>query len=407
MSRAEIEAEIRRLAAEPEFTDNPSFYLYDLDVVDRQLGGLEVAMPPGVELYYAMKANPHPRMLAHMRQRPYVRGVEIASQGEMRLAARVFDPAEIIFTGPAKTVAQLEEAVATGVRQVHVESVVEAIRLSRIAARRGAIIDVLIRVNVAFRIAGAHNRAAGNSTKFGIDEESLAPAVTQIRQLPGLRVIGLHLFAGSGILHHEFLLEYLAHALDLARAVDPDRRWLEIVDFGGGFGIDYEGRGRTLDVAALGEGMGRVIESIGLQGTRIIFELGRYLVGEAGFYVTEIVDIKESRGKKHVITAGGTNHQRRPMQFKTNHPTFVLSMGRLPMFDAQPRVANEIVDVGGPLCTGNDVLATDLRLERAEIGDLLVVECSGAYGASVGMVNFLSHPPAPEHFFTSHPKRSS
>jgi 2-[(L-alanin-3-ylcarbamoyl)methyl]-2-hydroxybutanedioate decarboxylase len=399
-----VRAAILEIARRPGFRENPCFYVHDLAVVDDRLRRLEVALP-FAELFYAMKANPSAELLRHLRGARFVRGVEVASAGELdRALAAGFAAHEVIFTGPGKTAAELEHAVASGIARVHVESLVEAHRLNRVVlAAQAPPMEVLLRVNAVHELAGALNRAAGRSTKFGVDEAEVAAALTALDGLTGLRVRGLHVFAGSGVLDHRALLDFLRHALGLVRRLRDAGRELPVVDFGGGFGIDYRGVGEALDLAGLGAGLRGLVEELQLHDTRLLFELGRYVVGESGYYVAEIVDIKRSHGKLHIIAAGGINHQRRPMQYKVNHPTFIVPMERPPLFPGQPAVRDAIVDVDGPLCTAADVLATDLLVERAELGDLVVVGCSGAYGQSVAMVGFLSHPPAPEYFLGDGP----
>lgn len=399
LMRTEVLHLVRKLANEPSFAANPNLYVYDLPIIDRQVSRLASGLPD-IGLYYAMKANPHQRILERMRTHPYVLGIEIASEGELDRALAVFHPDEVIFTGPGKTEHVLARAVSAGIRQLHVESVVEAVRVDRLVASLArSPLDILVRVNVAAQVDGLFNHATGKPSKFGIDESALPEALARIAALPGLRLLGLHLHAGSGYLEPGPFLAHFRHALVLTRDLRAAGFDIRVLDFGGGFGIDYEGSGRSLDVAAVGDGIAVATREAELADLRLIFELGRYLVGEAGYYVTEIVDIKSSQGRMQIITAGGTNHQRRPMAYKTNHPTRIIPMERADVFAGQPRVSRQRADIGGPLCTAADVLATDIYVEEARIGDLVAIGMSGAYGLSVGMVNFLNHPLAPEHFF--------
>lgn len=397
--RREVRAEIDRIAGGADFAANPCFYIHDLAAIRARLREMEAHLPSTLQVYYAMKANPHPRVLSELRRHPYVRGVEIASGGELARALEVYRADQILFTGPGKTNDELARALRAGIRQIHVESRAEAVRIDRLVAELGRNpADILIRVNIQHHVEGAAVTLAGGSSRFGIDEEALPEAALAIRALPGVRLRGLHLFAASGVLDHEVWLSYLRHCLELATRLAVGGAPLEVLDFGGGFGIDYAGSGLALDLAELARGASALVAEYGLTGTELVLELGKYLVGEAGWYVTEIVDIKVSRGVKQVVCAGGINHQRRPMMHGINHPTFVLPREAPPLYAGQPRVRDERVEVGGPLCSPRDVLARDLHLERADIGDLLVVGHSGAYGLSVALVDFLGHPTAPEYF---------
>lgn len=394
-----VESAIRDIAESSEFRQHPCFYAYDLAKVDAQLQSLAQCLPPFCALYYAMKANPHQRLLESLRGYSIVAGIEIASAGEMEAAAAQFSPEQIIFTGPGKTDYELDRAVRVGIGQIHVESVLEATRLSRIATRLGvAPVAVLVRVNADYTLAGAHNRASGASSKFGIDEEVIEEHTRRIMALPSLRVRGFHMFGGSGVLDASCFVDYLQHVFAFVARMQRAGLPVDVIDIGGGFGIDYSGAGQELDVRVVGNAISDLRRSCGAAVERFVLELGRYVVGEAGHYVTEILDIKQSRGKKHLITAGGINHQRRPMAYQLNHPVTIIPRGRDEFGGDAPSVREERVDIGGPLCTQVDYLARDYFIPRAEVGDLVVIHCSGAYGLCFGHVNFLGHPLPAEHF---------
>ncbi len=396
MIKTHVKEMIQHITQAEKFAQNPSFYLYDGEAIAGQIEKLQRVMPKNVDLYYAMKANPHPAVLNFLTNLPYVKGVEIASTGELETALSSYRPKHIIFTGPGKTLAQLQESIDAGIKQIHIESYLEAVRIETLATESP--VDVLMRVNAARSLEGANNQATGGPSKFGVDEEVMFEVAGKIQQLNNINLQGLHFFSGSGVLDSQHLLAHFKYVFELSRRFEAEFGSIDIIDLGGGFGIDYSGNGKELDIEHLGRGLNALVERYGFSDKKLILELGRYLVGDSGFYVCEIVDIKVSQSKKHIITSGGMNHQHRPRSKGINHQTFVLPRNLPRLYIEQLSVHNEVVDICGPLCTKDDVLAKKIQIESAEVGDLVVIAQSGAYGKSAAPCNFLSHPQPPEYF---------
>lgn len=379
------------------------YYLYDLDRVRRQIQMLKTHLPEQCLVYYAVKANPHPAILEELRRHDYIRGVEIASQGELRACEEYFVPQEIIFTGPAKTLSELRLAVKRGIRQIHIESLQEIERLVH-----GAMDpadppqDILVRLNVNYSFTGMASplaaQMAGQPSKFGIDEDAFPAVAETLREHARLNLKGVHVFGGSGILNADDFLAFVQYCFTLIDSCDEIVAGLDRIDLGGGFGIDYRLAHGELDLARIGAGLRNLIQKHGFQDRELILELGRYLVGECGYYLAPIVDIKESRGKKFILTAGGFNHFRRFHDHGINHPTLVLPGPQSPYLSQATTVSHEQVDIGGPLCTPRDFIARDLYVEKARIGDFVLIGMAGAYGLTSSPVNFLSHP-LPEQLF--------
>ena len=222
----------------------------------------------------------------------------------------------------------------------------------------------------------------------------MSEVIEQIACDPHLELRGIHLFTGTQILDQDVLIRQyrkgIEIALDVARKLGHP---LQVVDFGGGLGIPYFAGEEELNLNLLRREldtlMGEVREEPLFFGTRFVLEPGRYLVGEAGIYVTRIVDVKVSRGKKFLILDGGMNHHLAAsgnlgQVIKKNFPIAILNkLGREP---------SERVDVVGPLCTPLDVLARGADLPIAEVGDLIGIFQSGAYARSASPLGFLSHP---------------
>ncbi|MDQ6959066.1 MAG: alanine racemase [Mariprofundaceae bacterium] len=385
-----IEAEIRSRAGNG---GTLNCYIYDVSAMHKKIEQLKRIMPQGVEIFYAMKANPHPAFLATAYEAS-AEGIEIASLGEAERAIGAgFAASQLIYTGPGKSPEELRWSVKHGIRTIHIESLTEAYRLEHICAELDNTQDILLRINTNFAIHEAQTTFSGGSKKFGIDEEKLDAALPQMLALPHLNFRGLHVYAASGVLNVDDLIKNCELVFGMAQKIEaqyPDVA-CDIIDFGGGFGVDYLETGSDFDPVAYAEGLEALINNYGFADRTFFLELGRYLTADSGWFCTEILDIKESRGKKQVICAGGINHFRRPAALAINHPLSIIHMDRPKLFDGQESVRDESVYFGGPLCTGADKLANDVYVEQADIGDIAVFGYAGAYGLSMSNIEFLSH----------------
>ena len=372
-------------------------FVYDAAVLDRRWAAIRDAFPPSVAIHYSIKANPCPALVRSFVERGA--GVEIASSGELLLAlAAGAAPERILFAGPGKTDVELELALKHDVGEIHVESFGEADRLAALAARLGARARVAVRINPGADAQGGAMRMGGKPAPFGIDEERLDEIVTRVDAEPALELRGLHLFAGTQILDAETLLTQYEKALAIARrAAAIVGHPLATVDFGGGLGIPYFAGDQPLDLVRLARGVAALLGAIAgdpaFGGTRFVVEPGRFLVGEAGLYVTRVTDVKTSRGKTFAVLDGGMNHHLAAsgnlgQVLKRNFPVALVE--RLD----EPR--DERVDVVGPLCTPLDHLARDVALPTPAIGDLVGIFQSGAYARSASPLGFLSRPAPPE-----------
>ncbi|HID36105.1 MAG TPA: diaminopimelate decarboxylase, partial [Ghiorsea sp.] len=354
---------------------------------------LKNMMPQGVEVFYAMKANPHPAFL-DAALKAGATGIEIASLGEAHKAtAAGSTPSQLIYTGPGKSLEELTWCVENKIRTIHIESLVEAHRIQGLCEKLNTTQDVLLRINANFDIHDAQTTFSGGSKKFGIDEEQLDVALPQILALDKLNFHGLHVFAASGVLNVDDLLHNCALVFELTQRIESQYQGVtcDIIDFGGGFGVDYEETGNDFDPQAYADGLSALIAKHDFQNRHFVLELGRWMAAECGWFCTEIIDIKTSRGKKQVICAGGINHFRRPAALAINHPMNIVNLGREKLFEAQEYVQQEKVYFGGPLCTSADKLANDVLVEEAHIGDIAVFGLAGAYGLTMSNNDFLSH----------------
>lgn len=372
-------------------------FLYDRGVIDKKLAELTSALPTRFSIYYSVKANPNPAVLHHFVSRGC--GLEVASGGEFSLAIAAGCPAQdVLFAGPGKLKSELEQVLSGGIGEIHLESLTEANRVNDIAQKLGIKARVAIRVNPVAEAEGGAMRMGGRAAPFGVDEENLEAFVEFIRAKSALDLRGVHIFSGTQILDATVITAQYRHGLNVARRLasllgGP----LQTLDFGGGLGIPYFAQDRALDLSLLRSELAKLFESIDrdpiFDGTRFVVEPGRFLVGEAGIYLARINDIKVSRGKKFLILDGGMNHHLAAsgnlgQTIKRNYPIAIANKMNLP--------SQETVDVVGPLCTPLDTLARGVNLPQAEIGDLVAIFQSGAYGRSASPLGFLSHRPPAE-----------
>ncbi len=373
-------------------------FIYDAGILARRWEILRETYPPSFDIYYSVKANPNQAILRFFLARGC--GLEIASGGELFQArAAGCSPEKMVFAGPGKTAAELELAIRTGVAEIHAESVRELNQINEISHRLQRTTPVALRVNPREDAQGGAMRMGGKPAPFGMDEAQLATVLPDLlRELSAIEFTGIHLYSGTQILDPAVLLHQYRRAAEIARQVAGMMPGpIRTVDFGGGLGIPYFSHEQPLDMTALKTGLAEFAAELNadplLAGATLIIEPGRFLAGEAGVYVTRIVDIKTSRGKKFLITDGGM-HQHLAASgnlgqtIKRNYPVALL--GRL----HHPPV--ESVDVVGPLCTPLDVLARNIRLPAATVGDLVGVFQSGAYARTSSPLGFLSHPAPPE-----------
>ena len=372
---------------------NPTAYFYDLAIIRDNVFSLEKYMPKQISLYYAMKANNNKSVLEYMASLNYVKGFEIASAGELEIASKYISTNRLIFTGPGKTEYELSMAIKNGIRLINIESVVEAIRIQKIAEDFNiSNVDVLVRINLNYSLNEGTEHMSGCSTKMGIDEDDYLTSFKFINGLDRVTIKGIHVFAASGVLDYEALLKSNRYIFDLVKKIeDITNNKLEIIDFGGGIGIDYTNDNKLFDIEKYGEGLGNLIEEYNFIDKEFIMELGTYLVGNSGYYTASIIDIKKTKGYKHIIIAGGVNHMGLPLEMRRKHPIEIIPMNKEKLYDEQPCIDKEKADISGPLCMVTDKLSWNEYIEEANIGDIVVFRQSGAYCYGEGMHEFLSH----------------
>jgi len=365
------------------------FYAYDRKLLTQRVALLRSVLPQTLKIHYAMKANPMPALVGHMAR--LVDGIDVASGGELKVALdNGAIPQGISFAGPGKSGDDLRRAVAAGIL-LNIESFREVAELARITRETGYRARVAVRVNPDFELKSSGMKMGGGPKQFGVDAEQVPELLAEIGH-SGLDFEGFHLFAGAQNLKAEAIVEAQCKSYELARnlAVHAPSPVMTL-NLGGGFGIPYFPGEQPLDLEPIAANLAELTESAktDFPSAELVIELGRYLVGEAGIYVARIVDRKVSRGQIYLVTDGGLHHHLSAsgnfgQVIRKNYPAAIgnrLASGE-----------RETASVVGPLCTPLDLLADRMELEKADIGDLVVIYQSGAYGYTASPQAFLSHP---------------
>ncbi len=369
------------------------FYAYDRRLLDERVALLRRTLPAAIVLHYAMKANPMPALVQHMVG--LVDGLDVASLGELKVALDAgMNPTEISFAGPGKRPLELAAAIAAGVT-INLESAHELETIAQLGWAQARRPQVAVRVNPDFELKASGMKMSGGPKPFGVDAEQVPALLRRIGEL-NVDFQGFHIFSGSQNLRAEAIVEAHDRTFELALRLATDAPApVQLLNIGGGFGIPYFPGDIPLDLAPITANLERWLPEVQarLPQIRIVLELGRYLVGEAGIYVAEVVDRKISRSQTFLITNGGLHHHLAAsgnfgQVIRKNYP--VVIGNRVVGTD------REVVTVVGPLCTPLDILADRIDLAKTNVNDLVVVFQSGAYGLTASPAAFLSHPPCVE-----------
>ncbi|SET00203.1 diaminopimelate decarboxylase [Nitrosomonas marina] len=365
------------------------FYAYDRKKITERIQLLRRSLPEDIHIHYAMKANPMPAVVQHLAG--LVDGIDVASAGEMRIALDTTMPAEhISFAGPGKTEHELSSAIAAGI-VLNIESERELMLIARLADRLGIRPNIAIRINPDFELKSSGMKMGGGPKQFGIDAELAPGLLAQIGRLD-LNFIGFHIFSGSQNLKVEAIQETQEKTFQLGlKLAEYAPSPVRMLNIGGGFGIPYFPGEKALDIKVIGQNLKDLLPSVKQQlpQARVVIELGRYIVAEAGIYVCRIIERKQSRGKIFLITDGGLHHHLAAtgnfgQVIRKNYPVLIGNKAH--------NTPKETVSVVGPLCTPLDLLAEQMEMAQAEENDFVVVLQSGAYGLTASPTAFLGHP---------------
>jgi diaminopimelate decarboxylase len=378
-------------------------YVYDLDLIDAARRDLFAALPADFDLFYAVKANPHPDVVAALRAGPGRRcRAEVSSERELAVALAAGYPAqECLYTGPGKTTAELTTAVRRGVRLFSAESPGDLRRIGAVAAAAATVADCLLRIN-ALRTdepgpaGGTGIRMTGAPSQFGIDGETLPGLLPELSAVPGTRLVGAHFFAASNAPDEAGLLASLRHGIVAAARLHRDTGLpIRLLDIGGGFASPYAAPGDRPRYPALRGALTDALDAAFPRWRagepRVACESGRYLTAESGRLLCGVVNVKDSRGRRFVVLDAGINAlggmsglgrllpmSVRPAEAAVPDPP-----------PGSPAVGSTLV---GSLCTPADVLGREVVLPAPREADVITIPFVGAYGLTASLVMFLGRP---------------
>jgi diaminopimelate decarboxylase len=366
-------------------------FVYFTSAITGRAAELRAAFDNRFLLSFAVKSNPNPSLLAWLKD--HVELLDISSIGEFRIAVKAgWEPSRLSFTGPGKRDFELNEALGGNLGELIVESVREAATADRIARAMGKVQDIMVRIAPASVPKGFGDQMAGRPSPFGLDVEQLDEELPQILALPNLRLTGLHIYSGTQCLKADAIRENYRIFIGIFRAAAAkfDLKPAKLV-FGSGLGIPYHAGDTALDLQSVAQGIDRELDALKSEprfaDTRFVLELGRYLVGQAGFFLTRVVSVKQSRGARIGICDGGMNDHLPA----AGHFGMVIHRNYMMHKVAGAAATEEKVDLSGPLCTSIDRLARGVMLPGIGEGDLIAIHNSGAYGPSASPLHFISH----------------
>jgi diaminopimelate decarboxylase len=322
---------------------------------------------------YAVKANGALAVLRLLARRGA--GADIVSGGELARSLRAGIAAErIVFSGVGKTDAELDAAIAAGVRSINLESVEELDQVTARARALGRAAAVSLRVNPDIDPKTHPYLATGlRESKFGIAMADAPAVARRAHAEPSLRLLGLGCHIGSQITDVGPFVDSVARLRSLWQALASEGITIPQLDLGGGLGIPYRPGDPELDLPAWGRA---VDEAIAGMPVELVLEPGRFIVGNAGVLLTRVLGRKRGQDKRFVIVDGAMNDLIRPALYEAYH---VITPVRVSA-DDEP---SEVADVVGPVCESGDFLALGRTLPVTRPGDVLAVLSAGAYGMSM------------------------
>ena len=364
-------------------------FVYDGQRVIDNIHRLKANLPSQIKLHYAVKANPFAQLISRMADA--IDGFDVASHREMQLALATGIASEAIsIAGPGKSDMDLQGAICAGVI-INVESEHEIHRLYEHCQRLGMKANIALRVNPVFELKQSGMKMSGGAKQFGIDEEQVIPILSDL-DTKYFNFKGFHIFSGSQNLSEAAIMECHQRTFELVdKLLSSSPHKVSHINIGGGFGVAYFEHEQPLQLAGITAQLKKLLDQYAkvLDGIEVHLELGRYLVADAGTYLTSVVDKKGSRGTTFLVVDGGMHHHlansgNLGQVIRKNYPVFIANR-----YAGEER---ELVDIVGPLCTPLDIVASKVSLPSPNTGDIIAVMQSGAYGASASPQGFLSQP---------------
>ena len=363
------------------------FYVYSSASLLRHFKLLDDALQ-GMDhlICYAMKAASNQAILKLLGDAGA--GMDVVSGGEYARARAAGVPAErIVFSGVGKTRSEMEMVMRGAIRQFNVESEPEILLLSQLAVELEQIAPITIRINPDVDAKTHAKLSTGKKEdKFGIPISRAREVYALAAGLPGLKIVGIDVHIGSQLTELEpFALAYEKVA-KLAEILRADGHEIMRLDLGGGLGIPYEKNNgyppSPADYGAL------IREKVGHLGCEIEIEPGRFITGNAGLLVSEVIYVKEGEDREFLIVDGAMNDLIRPAMYGAHHEI-------VPIVEPAAGADYQPYDVVGPVCESGDTFAKGRALPEMQAGDLIAFRSAGAYGAVMAS-EYNSRPLVPE-----------
>lgn len=352
------------------------FYYYDMNVLKKTLEIVKnEANKYNYQIHYAVKANANPRILSTICESGL--GADCVSGGEIQAALKAGFLAEnIVFAGVGKADWEINLGLDENISCFNVESIPELEVIGELAAAKGKIASVAIRINPEVDAHTHHHITTGTKeNKFGVNIEQIDKVIDKIDSLPSVKLIGVHFHIGSQITEMEPFAGLFVKAVELERYLSQRRIFLENINFGGGLGIDYKhpNSNPIPDFKAWFEVFHKYFPA--RPGQRVHFEPGRSIVGQCGSLISKVLFVKEGAFKRFVVLDAGFTDLIRPALYDASHKIENLSSDE----------AQDIYDVVGPICESSDIFAKAVKLNRAHRGDYIALRSAGAYGEIMTM----------------------
>jgi len=322
---------------------------------------------------YAMKANSNQAVIRTLAK--LGAGADVVSEGELRRALAAGVPADrILFSGVGKTAAEMDFALAAGIRCFNVESLPELELLSARAVAAGRTAPVSLRINPDVDAKTHRKIATGKAeNKFGIAWKDARAAYARAATLPGLKVTGIDMHIGSQITELQPFDDAIALLVELTGTLRADGHAIAHVDVGGGLGIPYRTDNAPPPLPdAYAQVVNRHLKPLDLE---VVFEPGRLIAGNAGILVAQVLYLKHGDAKNFLIVDAAMNDLIRPTLYDAFHEI-------RPVVEKPADAPRVTVDVVGPVCETGDYLGHDRDLPVLDAGDLIYVGTAGAYGAT-------------------------
>lgn len=364
-------------------------YVYDLGQIEENISYLRRHIH-SFKIRYAVKTNPNPWLLNWMQGR--VDSMDVSSSGELRQVKKLgWSGDDVAFTGPAKTKKDLHLALKENVKSIVVEDISEAQWLNEVARETGVTARILLRIAPAKAESKFGVRLAGRPTQFGVDEDKLPDFFRQLEALESVRLDGFHVYSGSQCLDDEAMVEHFFTMWEIfKRAIRLYDKPISELVFGAGMGIPFHDAESSLSLESLPAAIAKIEKEIAELAFPVasFIELGRFIVGTAGYFVTQVIRVKNSMGSNIAICDGGMNNNLGACGHMGGVAHRHYSMVNV---SAEPGTPLQKYKIVGPLCTAIDTLAHRIELPELSSGDLLAIGCGGSYGPTASPVYFISH----------------